>query len=65
MFGVFRLKNHDFTLKKIIFFPILGEGARRVRPPPPLDPPLKTPILNEGICSACRFRWKANVCFIF
>ena len=27
LFGVFRMKNHDFT-QKIIFFPILG-------PPPP------------------------------
>jgi hypothetical protein len=26
MFGVFRVKNHDFT-PKIIFFPILGEGG--------------------------------------
>ena len=24
IFGVFRVKNHDFTPKKIIFFPILG-----------------------------------------
>ena len=40
--GVFRVKNHDFTPKKIIFFPILGGGvgARRVRPP--LNPPLIT-----------------------
>jgi hypothetical protein len=39
-FGVFRVKNHDFMPKKIIFSPILG-----VRPP--LDPPLynKTNIL--------------------
>jgi hypothetical protein len=34
IFGVFRVKNHDFTPKKIIFFPILGGGA------PPLNPPL-------------------------
>jgi hypothetical protein len=27
MFGVFRVKNHEFTPKKIIFFPILGEGG--------------------------------------
>ena len=71
IFGVFRVKNHDFTPKKsyfsnfrggggggggarnfrgisceksrfyakqIIFFPILGGSARRVRPP--LNPPL-------------------------
>jgi hypothetical protein len=31
------VKNHDFT-PKIIFFPILGGRARRVRCP--LDPPL-------------------------
>jgi hypothetical protein len=35
--GVFRVKNHDFTQKKIIFANFRG-GARRVRPP--LDPPL-------------------------
>jgi hypothetical protein len=39
IFGVFNMKNHDFTPKKILFFPILGGGARRVRPPP-LNPPL-------------------------
>jgi hypothetical protein len=37
IFGVFRVKNHDFTPKKSYFFPILGGGggggARRVRPP--------------------------------
>ena len=31
--GVFRVKNHDFTQKNTYFFPILGGGARRVRPP--------------------------------
>ena len=31
IFGVFRVKNNDFTTKKIIFFPI--SGGRRVRPP--------------------------------
>jgi hypothetical protein len=39
--GVFRVKNHDFTQKKIIFFPILG-GARVGCAP--LDPPLQTVI---------------------
>ena len=38
IFGVFRVKNHDFTPNKSFFFPILGERSR-VRPPP-LDPPL-------------------------
>jgi hypothetical protein len=36
IFGVFRVKNHDFTPKKIIFFSILGGRA----PGAPLDPPL-------------------------
>ena len=38
MFGVFRVKNHEFTPKKIIFFPILGEGGRERRPPPGSTP---------------------------
>ena len=38
-FGVFRVKNHDFT-PKILFFPILGEARAGCAPPPPLDPPL-------------------------
>jgi hypothetical protein len=36
-FGVFRVKNHDFTPKNHIFSNFRG-GARRVRPS--LDPPL-------------------------
>jgi hypothetical protein len=28
IFGVFHVKNHDFTTKKIIFLPILGGGGR-------------------------------------
>jgi hypothetical protein len=28
IFGVFRVKNHDFTPKKIIFFPIAKGGAK-------------------------------------
>ena len=36
MFGVFRVKNHDFT-PKIIFFSNFRGGGGRVRP---LDPPL-------------------------
>ena len=39
IFGVFRVKNHDFTPKNLIF-PILGGGARAGCDPPPLDPPL-------------------------
>ena len=33
MFGVFRMKNHDFTQKKSYFFQILG-GARAGYAPP-------------------------------
>jgi hypothetical protein len=38
IFGVFRVKNHDFMPKNHIFSNFKG-GARRMRPPP-LDPPL-------------------------
>ena len=37
IFGVFRVKNHDFTPKNHIFSNF-NRGARRVHPP--LDPPL-------------------------
>jgi hypothetical protein len=33
IFGVFRVKNHDFTPKKIIFSPILGGGGAPGAPP--------------------------------
>ena len=39
-FGVFRVKNHDFTPKNHIFSNFRG-GARRVRPPPPGSAPGK------------------------
>jgi hypothetical protein len=40
IFGVFHVKNHDFTPKKIIFLTILGgEGARTGCPPPPESAP--------------------------
>ena len=36
IFGVFRVKKHDFTPKNHIFSNFRGGGgARRVRPPPP------------------------------
>ena len=37
MFGVFRVKNHDFTQKNHIFYNFRG-GARWVRPPPWIHP---------------------------
>ena len=39
IFGVFRVKNHDFTQKKIIFFPISGGGGSPGAPPPPGSTP--------------------------
>jgi hypothetical protein len=45
-FGVFRVKNHDFTPNKIIFFSnFRGEGHPRV---PPLDPRCTT--LCDKVC---------------
>jgi hypothetical protein len=41
IFGVFRVKNHDFTPKSI-FFPILGGRAPGAPPPPP---PESVPVL--------------------
>jgi hypothetical protein len=48
IFGVFRVKNHDFTQKNHIFSNFRGEGARRVCPVADLEggvrgmrPPLK------------------------
>jgi hypothetical protein len=43
IFGVFRVKNHDFTQKNHIFS-IFSGGARRVCLP--LDPPLDMWIVN-------------------
>ena len=39
IFGVFRVKNQDFTPKNI-FYPILGGEGARAGCAPPLDPPL-------------------------
>ena len=38
MFGVFRVKNHDFTPKNHIFSNF--RGGRAPGAPPPLNPPL-------------------------
>ena len=43
MFGVFRMKNHDFTPKNLIFFPILGG---RVLDAPPWIRPCLTTLQN-------------------
>ena len=44
--GVFRVKNHDFTPKKIMFSNF-REGA-----PPPLDPPLRSICLSLSISNS-------------
>jgi hypothetical protein len=44
MFGVFRVKNHDFTPKNHIFSNFRGD-ARRVRPPPPPPPSGSAPVI--------------------
>jgi hypothetical protein len=54
-FGVFRVKNHDFTPKNNIFSNFRG-GARRVRPP--LDPPLVLGILPLTISSIFRLDFR-------
>jgi hypothetical protein len=40
IFGIFRVKNHDFTPKNHIFSNF--RGGRAAGAPPPLDPPLNT-----------------------
>ena len=52
IFGVFHVKNHDFTPKKIIFLPILGGGRAPGAPPPP-PPPLNPPLI---LCSLAFLR---------
>jgi hypothetical protein len=42
MFGVFRVKNHDFTPKNLIF-----SNSPPPPPPPPLDPPLNLHDSNK------------------
>jgi hypothetical protein len=46
-FGVFRVKNHDFTPKNHIFSNFRGGGEQRVRPP--LDPPL---LIMSVLCKS-------------
>jgi hypothetical protein len=45
IFGVFRVKNHDFT-PKIIFFPILGRGGWCA----PGAPPGSAPVMGRFEC---------------
>ena len=45
-FGLFRVKNHDFTQKNHIFFPIVGGGGAHAgcAPPPGSAPALFKPF---------------------
>ena len=38
--GVYRVKNHDFTPKNLIFYNFRGGGGHAPGAPSPLDPPL-------------------------
>ena len=59
IFGVFRVKNHDFTPKKIIFFSNF-RGGHAAWPPPPLDPPLRSDqtMFCTHILPPSTFCWK-------
>ena len=46
IFGVFRVKNHDFTQINHIFSNFRVGGARRVPPPPGSAPATVAPILH-------------------
>ena len=57
IFGVFRVKNHDFTPKNHIYSNFRG-GARRVRPP--LNPPLHCDLLLSFMCKEYGIRWTGD-----
>jgi hypothetical protein len=57
IFGIFRVKNHDFTPKNHIFSNFRG-GARRVRPP--LDPPPVLYAISTHKRSSYGFGWIAT-----
>jgi hypothetical protein len=48
IFGVFRVRNHDFTTKNHIFSNFRG-GARRVRPPPGSAPATDLPQVTDKL----------------
>jgi hypothetical protein len=55
MFGVFRVKNHDYTQKKSYFFQFYGGGRGAPDAPSPLDPPLLITPLVSSNCSSLSF----------
>ena len=44
IFGIFRVKNHDFTPKNYIFSNFRGRGARAGWAPPPGSAPVHVPL---------------------
>ena len=52
---VFRVKNHNFTPKKINFSSILGGGGRVPGAPPSLDPPWEC-LLEDDCSTICAGR---------
>ena len=56
MFGVFRVKNHDFTPKNHIFSNIRGAPVT-APPPPPLDPPLM--MFNHSFINISVISWQS------
>jgi hypothetical protein len=68
IFGVFRVKNHDFTPKKIIFLPILGGWGEAPGAPPPESAPVMGIVLasskvNRGL-KPYMVRSKDSDCFL-
>ena len=51
MYGVFRVKNHDFTPTNHIF-----SNFRGAPPPPPLDPPLLVSYVERSAIDTGRTR---------
>ena len=54
MFGVFRVKNHDFTQKNHIFSNFREGGGARPPAAPPLDPPLHYKLFMPYPCLLAR-----------
>jgi hypothetical protein len=68
-FGVFRVKNHDFTPKNHIFSNFRGARAGCAPPPPPLDPPLLLDLPPLYPCSSAPI-WRSpsqfySFCYTF
>ena len=63
IFGVFRVKNHDFMQKNHIFSNFRG-GARRGHPPPGSAPEIKYQLISNKIrFIGCSSPEKKNSCY--